>query len=59
MNIDRVIALFEGNESEAQKWMNEPNRALKWKTPSELMASEAGTDEVMKLITRLEHGVYS
>ncbi|AXF67327.1 MULTISPECIES: MbcA/ParS/Xre antitoxin family protein [Leclercia] len=59
MNIDRVIALFEGNEIEAQNWMSQPNRALKWKTPSELMASEAGTDEVMKLITRLEHGVYS
>jgi uncharacterized protein (DUF2384 family) len=39
--------------------LNEPNRALSWKMPAELMASETGAYEVMKLITRLEHGVYS
>lgn len=57
--IDRAVELFEGNKEEAQKWLNEPNRALSWKVPAELMASETGAYEVMKLITRLEHGVYS
>ncbi|WP_061709127.1 type II RES/Xre toxin-antitoxin system antitoxin [Pseudenterobacter timonensis] len=57
--IDRAVDLFEGNKDEAQKWLNEPNRALSWKVPAELMASETGAYEVMKLITRLEHGVYS
>jgi len=57
--IDRAVELFEGNKEEAQKWLNEPNRALSWKIPAELMASETGAYEVMKLITRLEHGVYS
>ncbi|HHN6585519.1 TPA: antitoxin Xre/MbcA/ParS toxin-binding domain-containing protein [Escherichia coli] len=57
--IDRAVELFEGNKDEAQKWLNEPNRALSWKVPAELMASETGAYEVMKLITRLEHGVYS
>ncbi|MDJ6852420.1 DUF2384 domain-containing protein [Salmonella enterica] len=57
--IDRAVELFEGNKEEAQKWLNEPNRALSWKVPAELMASETGAYEIIKLITRLEHGVYS
>ncbi|NIY46480.1 antitoxin Xre/MbcA/ParS toxin-binding domain-containing protein [Cedecea colo] len=57
--LDRAVELFEGDKEEAQKWLNEPNRALSWKVPAELMASETGAYEVMKLITRLEHGVYS
>ena len=57
--IDRAVELFDGNKAEAQKWLNEPNRALSWKVPADLIASETGAYEVMKLITRLEHGVYS
>lgn len=57
--IDRAVELFEGDKDEAQKWLNEPNRALGWKVPAELMASETGAYEIIKLITRLEHGVYS
>lgn len=57
--IDRAVELFEGDKEEAQKWLKEPNHALGWKVPAELMASETGAYEVMKLITRLEHGVYS
>jgi len=57
--IDRAVDLFEGDKEAAQKWLNEPNRALSWKVPADLMASETGAYEVIKLITRLEHGVYS
>ena len=57
--IDRAVDLFEGDREAAQKWLNEPNRALSWKVPADLMASETGAYEVIKLITRLEHGVYS
>ena len=57
--IDRAVELFEGDKAQAQKWLNEPNRALGWKVPADLMASETGAYEVMKLITRVEHGVYS
>jgi putative toxin-antitoxin system antitoxin component (TIGR02293 family) len=56
--IDRAVDLFEGDREAAQKWLNEPNRALSWKVPADLMASETGAYEVIKLITRLEHGVY-
>ncbi|WP_240780458.1 MbcA/ParS/Xre antitoxin family protein [Escherichia sp. E13S3] len=51
--------MFEGNESAAQKWCHESNRALQWQTPEELMESESGIQTVIALITRLEQGVYS
>lgn len=57
--IDRAVELFEGDKAQAKKWLSEPNRALGWKVPADLMASETGAYEVMKLITRVEHGVYS
>ncbi|HIA4027112.1 TPA: antitoxin Xre/MbcA/ParS toxin-binding domain-containing protein [Escherichia coli] len=40
--LQKTIDLFEGNESAALNWCNEPNRALQWKTPSEIMDSEEG-----------------
>ena len=38
----KATELFEGNESAALNWCNEPNRALQWKTPYEIMDSEEG-----------------
>ncbi|MBK0002729.1 DUF2384 domain-containing protein [Erwinia sp. S43] len=57
--LDRAVDLFEGDKLAAQKWLNEPSRALGWKAPADLLASESGAWEVMRLITRLEHGVWS
>ncbi|MFG1172562.1 antitoxin Xre/MbcA/ParS toxin-binding domain-containing protein [Erwiniaceae bacterium CAU 1747] len=57
--LDRAVDLFEGDKRAAQKWLNEPSRALGWKAPADLLASESGAWEVMRLITRLEHGVWS
>ncbi|TNV12491.1 DUF2384 domain-containing protein [Buttiauxella sp. B2] len=57
--LDKAVDLFEGNKTAAQQWLNEPCRALGWKKPADLLASESGAWEVMKLITRLEHGVFS
>ena len=57
--LDRAVELFEGDKAEARKWLNEPARALGWKTPAEVMTSETGAYEVLRLITRIEHGVYS
>ena len=57
--IERAVDLFEGDKAAAHRWMNETNRALNWKTPSEVVSSETGALEVMRLITRIEHGVYS
>lgn len=57
--MDRAVALFEGDKHKAQQWLNEPARALDNKKPADLVSSETGAYEVLKLITRLEHGVYS
>ena len=57
--IQQITELFEGNESAALKWCEEPNRALQWKTPSEMMDSNKGALMVTKLIFRIKHGVYS
>lgn len=57
--IERAVDLFEGDKEAAQKWMSEPNRALNWKAPADVVSSETGALEVMRLITRVEHGVYS
>ncbi|KQN55636.1 antitoxin Xre/MbcA/ParS toxin-binding domain-containing protein [Erwinia sp. Leaf53] len=57
--MDRAVELFEGDKQQARRWLNEPVRGLGNKRPADLVASETGALEVMKLITRLEHGVYS
>ncbi|MFW5410511.1 antitoxin Xre/MbcA/ParS toxin-binding domain-containing protein [Pectobacterium brasiliense] len=57
--IQKVTEIFEDGESAALNWCNEPNRALRWKKPSEIMNSEYGALKVTMLIFRIEHGVYS
>ncbi|HEY2454421.1 MAG TPA: antitoxin Xre/MbcA/ParS toxin-binding domain-containing protein [Scandinavium sp.] len=57
--IDRTVELFEGDKEKALKWLNLPSKVLRGKAPKELLVSETGAYEVMKLIIRLEHGVYS
>ncbi|WP_225182563.1 MbcA/ParS/Xre antitoxin family protein [Pectobacterium aroidearum] len=52
------MELFEGDAASAEKWLLEPNRALEWKTPNEMLSSQSGIDEVLRLITQLQHGVY-
>lgn len=41
------------------KWFNAPNRALDWKTPTEVIGTEEGKLMVVSLILRIEHGVFS
>ncbi|POD98549.1 MbcA/ParS/Xre antitoxin family protein [Pectobacterium odoriferum] len=55
---EQAIELFEGDEALAGKWLSEPNRALEWKSPNELLSNQSGIDAVLKLITQLKHGVY-
>lgn len=57
--LQHAIALFEGDEVTVLRWFNEPNRALNWKTPAELIDSEEGKGMVTALIIRIEHGVCS
>ncbi|EIQ9462820.1 DUF2384 domain-containing protein [Escherichia coli] len=41
------------------KWFNALNRALDWKTSTEVIGTEEGKLMVVSLILHIEHGVYS
>ncbi|KAA3668308.1 MbcA/ParS/Xre antitoxin family protein [Pectobacterium carotovorum] len=56
---ERAIELFEGDADMAEKWLVAPNRALGWISPAEMLSSQSGIDEVLGLIARISHGVYS
>ncbi|UDQ77957.1 MbcA/ParS/Xre antitoxin family protein [Pectobacterium brasiliense] len=56
--IEQAVALCEGDVSLAERWLSEPNRALEWKTPNEMLSNPSGIDAVLKLIAQLQHGVY-
>ncbi|MCP3663233.1 MAG: DUF2384 domain-containing protein [Gammaproteobacteria bacterium] len=47
-----------GDQATANSWLQSVNRALGAK-PLELLDTEAGTDQVERVLTRIEHGVYS
>ncbi len=61
--IDRIfrlaVDLFEGDKTEAVKWLKEPNRGLANRPPLDFSRTEIGAREVENLIGRLEHGVFS
>nr|WP_240040898.1 MbcA/ParS/Xre antitoxin family protein [Pectobacterium versatile] len=46
------MELFEGDAGLAERWLSEP------KLPAEMLSSQSGIDEVLRLITQLQHGVY-
>jgi putative toxin-antitoxin system antitoxin component (TIGR02293 family) len=47
-----------GDEKTASDWMKTPNRAL-GAAPLDLLDTEAGKDQVERVLTRIEYGVYS
>ncbi|MBN3182555.1 MbcA/ParS/Xre antitoxin family protein [Pectobacterium brasiliense] len=55
----RAIELFEGDSDMAEKWLVGSNRALEWKSPADMLSHPSGIDEVLRLITRIEQGIYS
>lgn len=48
-----------GDVEKATRWMRQENRALSGKRPLDLLASDAGTRMVERVLGRIEHGVYS
>jgi putative toxin-antitoxin system antitoxin component (TIGR02293 family) len=48
-----AVAMFEGDEDAAEKWLKQPLPALDGKSPA-----ESSLMDVMDLIGRLEHGVF-
>lgn len=51
--------LFDGDMAATHKWLNEPAYGLGDKAPVDMLNSETETQQVLDLIGRLEHGVFS
>jgi putative toxin-antitoxin system antitoxin component (TIGR02293 family) len=43
----------------AMIWLKRPNRALAGHAPIDLLDTDAGTEQVVELLDRIEYGVYS
>jgi putative toxin-antitoxin system antitoxin component (TIGR02293 family) len=54
--LDRAAEVI-GDTDEACRWMGTPVRALDYATPISLLANKKGTEQVLAVLTRLEHGV--
>ncbi len=55
----QAVALFEGHEEAARRWLTSPQPALGGSSPWNYAATEIGAREVEGLIGRLEHGIPS
>jgi putative toxin-antitoxin system antitoxin component (TIGR02293 family) len=47
------------DESHVVEWLWNPNTALGQQPPVQLLATDVGTDQVDRLLTRIEHGIVS
>jgi putative toxin-antitoxin system antitoxin component (TIGR02293 family) len=47
------------DEARAVSWLKRPQVGLGGRTPLSLLTTDAGRDQVEKLLLRIEHGVYS
>jgi putative toxin-antitoxin system antitoxin component (TIGR02293 family) len=54
-----AVALFEGDEGQARRWLTTPQPALSGATPLDVAITDLGAREVEALIGRLEHGIPS
>lgn len=50
---------FEGDSAAARRWLSNPKEALAGSTPLEFSRTPEGSDYVIRLLQRLEHGVFS
>ncbi|HZY97174.1 MAG TPA: antitoxin Xre/MbcA/ParS toxin-binding domain-containing protein [Candidatus Cybelea sp.] len=50
--------VFEDTQS-AREWFKEPNRALQGERPLDLLDTDVGTQQVVRILNRIEYGVYS
>jgi len=62
LRLVRVAAAAEevlGARENAGQWLQKPNRALGGVAPLDLLDTDLGTEEVVAILGRIEHGVYS
>ena len=57
--VNAAFGLYEDNRESAVSWLRKENRALGGETPLAMSGTEIGGEEVLNLIGRLEHGVFS
>jgi putative toxin-antitoxin system antitoxin component (TIGR02293 family) len=55
--VARATPVF-GSQAAAEKWLNEPARALGGRKPLELLATQPGTELVEDLLQQIDYGVY-
>ncbi len=48
-----------GDKAKAREWLLSENQALRGNRPIELLDTSIGFDDVMDVLQRIEHGVYS
>ncbi|MCU7933770.1 MAG: DUF2384 domain-containing protein [Candidatus Thiodiazotropha sp. (ex Dulcina madagascariensis)] len=56
--IESLAETVFGEQAAANDWLQSPNRALGAR-PLDLLDTEAGTEQVERVLARIEHGVYS
>jgi putative toxin-antitoxin system antitoxin component (TIGR02293 family) len=56
---ERAVGLFDGDRPAATQWLRTPQPALGGQPPLEFARTEVGAGEVLDLIGRLEHGVFT
>ena len=59
--ITKTYALGEsvlGDRNRTRLWFMQPNRSLNGKCPFELLDTESGTDRVVTVLMKIEHGIY-
>ena len=62
LRLARVAAVAEdvlGAQDKAGRWLQKPNRALGGIAPLDLLDTDLGAEQVVTVLGRIEHGVYS
>ena len=62
LRVARVATSAEdvlGAQAKAGRWLQTPNRALGGAIPLDLLDTDLGAEEVVTILGRIEHGVYS
>ena len=54
---NRTVSYFDGDRQHALDWLKYPNAALGGDTPLERADTATGSEDVVDLIGRLEHGI--
>ena len=57
--LHHVAACVLGTEDRAKRWLETPKKALGGKVPLEHAHTPDGLKEVLELLERLQHGIFS